>query len=78
MIIPFDLRGARNRRRWYVPDAAHSTRHQPSAGGVHYQNRRASIPRQEHLPPGLLRLSAGIEAVEDLWTDLVQALGPNW
>jgi cystathionine beta-lyase/cystathionine gamma-synthase len=28
----------------------------------------------EHLPPALLRLSVGIEAVEDLWTDLDRAL----
>ena len=27
-----------------------------------------------HLPPALLRLSVGIEAVEDLWTDLDRAL----
>lgn len=37
--------------------------------------RRASIPGQEHLPPGLLRMSVGIEAVEDLWADLEAALG---
>ena len=36
--------------------------------------RRASVPGQEHLPPTLLRLSVGIEAVEDLWTDLDRAL----
>jgi hypothetical protein len=36
--------------------------------------RRASVPRQEHLPPSLLRLSVGIEAVEDLWADLDRAL----
>ncbi|MFW2380933.1 MAG: trans-sulfuration enzyme family protein [Acidimicrobiales bacterium] len=37
--------------------------------------RRASIPGQEHLPPGLLRMSVGIENVEDLWTDLEAGLG---
>jgi cystathionine beta-lyase/cystathionine gamma-synthase len=26
------------------------------------------------VPPGLLRISAGLEAVEDLWSDLEQAL----
>nr|WP_321478051.1 hypothetical protein [uncultured Paludibaculum sp.] len=31
-------------------------------------------PGQEHLPPALLRLSVGIESVEDLWSDLDQAL----
>jgi cystathionine gamma-synthase len=30
---------------------------------------------QEHLPPSMLRLSVGIENVEDLWADLDQALG---
>jgi cystathionine gamma-synthase len=36
--------------------------------------RRASIPGQEHLPATLLRLSVGIEAVENLWTDLDRTL----
>jgi cystathionine gamma-synthase len=36
--------------------------------------RRASVPGQEHLPPSLLRLSVGIEGVEDLWADLDRAL----
>ena len=36
--------------------------------------RRGSIPGQEHLPPALLRVSVGIEDVEDLWTDLDRAL----
>ena len=38
------------------------------------RTRRASVPGQEHLPLSLLRLSVGIEAVEDLWTDLDKAL----
>jgi cystathionine gamma-synthase len=29
---------------------------------------------QEHVPPGLLRFSVGIENVEDLWADLDLAL----
>jgi cystathionine gamma-synthase len=36
--------------------------------------RRAAIPGQEHLPPSLLRLSVGIEDVEDIWRDLDNAL----
>ena len=36
--------------------------------------RRAGIPGQEHLPPTLLRLSVGIEAVEGLWSDLDRAV----
>jgi cystathionine gamma-synthase len=29
---------------------------------------------QKHLPPGLLRLSVGIEDAEDLWSDLKGAM----
>jgi cystathionine gamma-synthase len=49
--------------------------HASSLGAVESTiERRAGIPGQEHLPPTLLRLSVGIEAVEDLWTDLDRAL----
>jgi cystathionine gamma-synthase len=46
-----------------------------SLGGVESTiERRAKLPGQEHLPPGLLRLSVGCEHVEDLWHDLASAL----
>jgi cystathionine gamma-synthase len=46
-----------------------------SLGGVESTiERRAKLPGQEHIPPGLLRLSVGCEHVEDLWDDLVTAL----
>jgi cystathionine gamma-synthase len=49
--------------------------HATSLGAVESTiERRASVPGQEHLPPSLLRLSVGIEGVEDLWADLDQAL----
>ena len=73
-IISFDVRG----------DAAAAdavcaglqlVQHATSLGAVESTiERRAGIPGQEHLPPALLRLSVGIEAVEDLWTDLDRAL----
>jgi len=73
-IISFDVRGA-------VPaaDAVCSglklIQHATSLGAVESTiERRASIPGQEHLPPTLLRLSVGIEAIGDLWTDLDRAL----
>ncbi len=48
----------------------------PSLGAVQSTiERRAGIPGQKHLPPNLLRLSVGIEAVEDLRTDLDRTLG---
>ncbi|MGA8893117.1 MAG: PLP-dependent transferase [Anaeromyxobacteraceae bacterium] len=49
--------------------------HATSLGAVEStMERRAAIPGQGHLPPSLLRLSVGIEDVEDLWTDLSDAL----
>ncbi len=50
--------------------------HTTSLGGVEStMERRAAVAGQEHLPAGLIRLSVGIEAPEDLWADLSQALG---
>jgi cystathionine gamma-synthase len=49
--------------------------HATSLGGVESTlERRAVIPGQEHLPAGLIRLSVGIEDVDDLWRDLDRAL----
>ncbi|MCW3840634.1 PLP-dependent transferase [Micromonospora yasonensis] len=46
-----------------------------SLGGVESTiERRAKLPGQEHVPPGLLRLSVGCEHIEDLWRDLLEAL----
>ncbi len=46
-----------------------------SLGGVESTiERRAKLAGQEDVPPGLLRLSVGIEHVEDLWDDLDRAL----
>ncbi|MCA8925629.1 MAG: PLP-dependent transferase, partial [Planctomycetes bacterium] len=46
-----------------------------SLGGVESTiERRAAHPGQEHIPPGLLRLSVGCEAGVDLEADLAQAL----
>ncbi|NCG22510.1 MAG: PLP-dependent transferase [Actinobacteria bacterium] len=51
--------------------------HATSLGSVESTiERRATTPGQEHLPPGLLRMSVGIEAVEDLWADIEQAIAP--
>lgn len=46
-----------------------------SLGGVESTiERRNKLAGQEQIPPTLLRLSVGIEHVEDLWDDLDQAL----
>jgi len=47
-----------------------------SLGGVESTiERRAKWALEDYLPPGLLRLSVGLEHVDDLWDDLSQALG---
>ena len=73
-IISFDVRGDAA-----AADAVCSRvrliHHATSLGAVESTiERRAAIPGQEHLPPSLLRLSVGIENVEDLWADLASAL----
>jgi cystathionine gamma-synthase len=73
-IISFDVRGGAE-----AADAVCARlqliQHATSLGGVESTiERRASVPGQEHLPPSLLRLSVGIEVVEDLWADLDRAL----
>jgi cystathionine gamma-synthase len=46
-----------------------------SLGGVESLiERRAKWQAESHLPPALLRLSVGLEHVEDLWSDLDRAL----
>ena len=46
-----------------------------SLGGVESLiERRGRYPAESHLPPGLLRLSVGLEHVDDLWDDLDRAL----
>src|SRR5262249_61488742 len=48
----------------------------PTPGGVETTMERRSVhPGQQHIPDGLIRMSVGCEDVEDLWTDLEQALG---
>jgi len=73
-IISFDVRSGAE-----AADAVCSKlrliQHATSLGAVESTiERRAGIPGQEHLPPSLLRLSVGIENVEDLWADLDGAL----
>ena len=73
-IISFDVRGGASAAD-AVCAGLQLIQHATSLGAVESTiERRASIPGQEHLPPALLRLSVGIEAAEDLWTDLDRAL----
>jgi cystathionine gamma-synthase len=50
--------------------------HATSLGGVEtLLERRQRWEGEEATPPGLVRVSVGIEDVEDLWSDLEAALG---
>jgi cystathionine gamma-synthase len=73
-IISFDVRGDAAAAD-EVCTRVRLIQHATSLGAVESTiERRAGIPGQEHLPPSLLRLSVGIENVEDLWADLDAAL----
>jgi cystathionine gamma-synthase len=73
-IISFDVHGGAQRAD-AVCKNIQLIRHATSLGAVEStMERRAAIPGQGHLPPSLLRLSVGIEDVEDLWMDLNKAL----
>ena len=73
-IISFDVRGGAVAAD-AVCKAVRLIRHATSLGAVESTvERRAAIPGQGHLPPALLRLSVGIEDVDDLWSDLDSAL----
>ena len=73
-IISFDVRGGANAADSVCANLQ-LIQHATSLGAVESTiERRASIPGQEHLPESLLRLSVGIEAVEDHWSDLDRAV----
>jgi cystathionine gamma-synthase len=73
-IISFDMAGGEAAAD-HVCRRVQLVRHATSFGAVESTiERRAAIPGQHHLPPGLLRLSVGVEHVDDLWDDLSQAL----
>ena len=73
-VISFDVATAEAADR--LCEALDLIQHATSLGAVETTiERRAGVHGQEHLPPGLLRLSVGIEAIDDLWADLDRALG---
>jgi cystathionine gamma-synthase len=74
-VVSFDVAGGAAAAD-AVCAGARLIRHATSLGGVEStMERRAVYAGQSHLPAGLVRLSVGIEHVEDLWADLAQALG---
>jgi cystathionine gamma-synthase len=73
-IVSFDVRGGASAAD-RVCRSVTLIRHATSLGSVETtMERRGAVSGQEHLPPGLLRLSVGIESHIDLEEDLKQAL----
>jgi cystathionine gamma-synthase len=68
-VVSFELKDAAAADR--ACRATHIIRHATSLGGVETSMERRSVhPGQEHIPPGLIRLSVGCEDLEDVWSDL--------
>ncbi|MFN8123097.1 MAG: PLP-dependent aspartate aminotransferase family protein [Thermoleophilia bacterium] len=73
-ILSFELADAATADR--VCDAVRVITSATSLGGVETTiERRAKLPGSDHVPPGLLRVSVGLEHVDDLWADLTAAIG---
>ncbi|MFL5830475.1 MAG: trans-sulfuration enzyme family protein [Solirubrobacteraceae bacterium] len=72
-VVSFELKDAPAADR--ACRATRIIRHATSLGGIETSmERRSTHPGQEHIPPGLIRLSVGCEHLDDLWRDLDAAL----
>jgi cystathionine gamma-synthase len=72
-LLSFDVAGADEAAR--VEKALALIENATSLGGVASTLEARARWEPTRVPPGLLRLSVGLEDVEDLWADLAQALG---
>jgi cystathionine gamma-synthase len=71
-LLSFDVAGAAEARK--VETALRLITNATSLGGVDSVLEARARWEGERVPPGLLRLSVGLEPVDDLWDDLDQAL----
>jgi cystathionine gamma-synthase len=71
-LLSFDVAGADEAER--VETSLTLIRNATSLGGVTSTLEARARWEPDRVPPGLLRLSVGLEDVEDLWADLSQAL----
>jgi cystathionine gamma-synthase len=71
-LLSFDVSGAEAARR--VETSTRLIVNMTSLGGVTSRIEARSRWEGERVPPGLLRLSVGLEEPETLWNDLAQAL----
>jgi cystathionine gamma-synthase len=71
-LLSFDVAGAEEAR--IVETSLRTIRNATSLGGVDSVLEARARWEGDRVPPGLLRLSVGLEPVEELWADLEQAL----
>ena len=72
-LLSFDVADADE--AWRVETSLRVIKNATSLGGVDSVLEARARWEGDRVPPGLLRLSVGLEPVEDLWDDLQQALG---
>jgi cystathionine gamma-synthase len=71
-LLSFDVAGADEAR--HVETSLQLITNATSLGGIHSLLEARARWEGDRVPPGLLRLSVGMEPVEDIWADLAQAL----
>ena len=71
-LLSFDVAGPKEAR--HVETSLRLIRNATSLGGVHSVLESRARWEGDRVPPGLLRLSVGLEPVEELWQDLARAL----
>jgi cystathionine gamma-synthase len=71
-LLSFDVAGADEAR--HVETSIRLITNATSLGGMHSLLEARARWEGDRVPPGLLRLSVGLEPLEDLWADLAQAL----
>lgn len=71
-LLSFDVAGAGEAR--HVETSLRLITNATSLGGIHSLLEARARWEGDRVPPGLLRLSVGLEPVEDLWDDLSRAL----
>jgi cystathionine gamma-synthase len=74
-LLSFDVAGAEEAR--HVETSLKVITNATSLGGVHSVLEARARWEPERVPAGLLRLSVGLETVDELWHDLEQALPPG-
>jgi cystathionine gamma-synthase len=72
-LLSFDVAGADEAR--HVETSLRLITNATSLGGTHSLLESRARWEGDRVPPGLLRLSVGLEPVDELWADLEQALG---